>query len=96
MKAAVATTTVLGALTALPSTEARLGTYGSCIEGIDCAPPMGWRSWNAFGNRITQDMMHTAIDAITAKNWTASDGSKISLAEAGYASVGASAAWAGR
>ena len=57
---------------------------------------MGWRSWNAFGNRITQDMMHTAIDAITAKNWTAGDGSKISLADAGYASVGESrGGWGG-
>lgn len=29
---------------------------------------MGWRSWNAFGNRITQDMMLQAADAIVAKN----------------------------
>ena len=27
----------------------------------------GWRSWNAFGNRIDENNFYTAIDAITAK-----------------------------
>jgi len=31
---------------------------------------MGWRSWNAFGNRISQDMMIDAANAIVAKNRT--------------------------
>ena len=31
------------------------------------APPMGWRSWNAFGNRISMDMMLEATDALVAK-----------------------------
>jgi len=82
------------AATVAPAVRARVERDALTASGR--VVQMGWRSWNAFGNRITQDMMHTAIDAITAKNWTASDGSKISLADAGYASVGASAAWAGR
>ena len=31
-------------------------------------PPLGWRSWNAFGNRITQDLMIQAAEALTARN----------------------------
>lgn len=63
-------------------------------NGLAPTPPMGWRSWNAFGNRITADMMKEAIDAITAKNWTV-DGKVISLADFGYASVGIDEGWEG-
>ena len=50
---------------------------------------MGWRSWNAFGNRITQDMMLAAADAIVAKNRTvAGHPSPVSLCDLGYCSVG--------
>merc|ERR1719174_1366016 len=57
-------------------------------------PPMGWRSWNAFGNRITEDTFYTAIDAITAKNWTV-DGKTVSLFDIGYKSVGIDEGWEG-
>ena len=57
---------------------------------------MGWRSWNAFGNRITQDMMLDAARAMVAKNRTVigHDG-KVSLLDLGYSSVGVDEGWEG-
>ena len=46
-------------------------------------PPMGWRSWNCFGAGVSDVLMRTAIDAVTARNWTV-DGKKVSLADVGY------------
>ena len=59
-------------------------------------PPMGWRSWNAFGPRITQDMMMEAATAMTAKNRTVKgwDGN-VSLCDLGYCSVGVDEGWEG-
>ena len=37
--------------------------------GLGClakTPPMGWRSWNTYGNRITQNMMMELRAARTA------------------------------
>ena len=47
------------------------------------AATAGWRSWNAFGNRITQDLIKTQIDLITAKKWTIDGKPNMSLADAG-------------
>ena len=47
----------------------------------------GWRSWNAFNNRISEQTFYDVIDAITAKNFSV-DGAKVSLADVGYRSVG--------
>jgi len=63
-------------------------------NGLVKTPPMGWRSWNAFGNRITDAIIREAIDSITAKNWTV-DGKVISLADFGYDSVGIDEGWEG-
>ena len=51
-------------------------------------PVLGWRSWNCFGARVSDELMREAIDAVAAKNWTV-DGEKVSLADVGYSSVGA-------
>ena len=59
-------------------------------------PPMGWRSWNAFGNHIYQQTIMDAIDAITAKNWSVDgEAGLVSLADVGYASVGIDEGWEG-
>eukprot|EP01052_Picozoa_sp_SAG31_P020679 SAG31_NODE_1566_length_7856_cov_8.045607_8_plen_160_part_00 len=47
----------------------------------------GWRSWNAFGNEITEQTFYGAIDAITEKKFQV-DGANVSLADVGYDSVG--------
>ena len=36
-----------------------------CVDGIDCSPPMGWRSWNTFGGDVSQDLMINVMDAMT-------------------------------
>jgi len=53
-------------------------------------PPMGWRSWNAFGNRIDEKTFEAAVDAITARVWNEP---KVSLADAGYVRVGIDEGW---
>ena len=66
------------------------------FNGKARTPPQGWRSWNAFGNRITQDMMVEAVDAVVAKNRTVKgwDG-KVSLCDLGYCAVGVDEGWEG-
>ena len=65
-------------------------------NGLARTPPMGWRSWNAFGNRITQDMMLEAATAMVAKNRTvAGHDGKVSLCDLGYCSVGVDEGWEG-
>jgi alpha-galactosidase len=65
-------------------------------NGLAKTPPLGWRSWNAFGNRITQQMMLDAATAITTKNRTVKgwDGA-VSLWDLGYKSVGVDEGWEG-
>lgn len=58
-------------------------------------PPLGWRSWNAFGNRIDDSTIRAAIDGITAKNWTVDGKEGVSLMDVGYASVGIDEGWEG-
>jgi hypothetical protein len=45
-------------------------------------------AWNAFGNRITQDMMMVAANAIVSKTRTVNGKSGMSLCDMGYCSVG--------
>ncbi|KAL1524703.1 hypothetical protein AB1Y20_019588 [Prymnesium parvum] len=63
-------------------------------NGLARTPPMGWRSWNAFGSRITQPMMLAAAAAIAARNRSI-DGwaSPASLCDVGYCSVGVDEGW---
>jgi hypothetical protein len=66
-------------------------------EGYDrlrCVLLDGSGSWNAFGPRITQDMMVQAVDAMVAKNRTVAGWEgKVSLCDLGYCSVGIDEGW---
>ena len=63
-------------------------------NGLAAKPPMGWRSWNAFGNRITQDMMLSAAAALTARTRRVSGhAANVSLCDVGYCSVGVDEGW---
>ena len=65
-------------------------------NGLAKTPPMGWRSWNAYGNRITQNMMMEAAHALVAKNRSAAGRTgKFSLCDVGYCSVGVDEGWEG-
>jgi alpha-galactosidase len=63
-------------------------------NGLAQAPPLGWRSWNAFGNRITQALMEQQLEALTAKSRSVPGrAEKVSLAELGYGSFGIDEGW---
>ena len=64
-------------------------------NGLATKPPMGWRSWNAWGNRVSQDLMTNAIDALTARSWTVDGRNNVSLFEAGYNACGIDEGWEG-
>eukprot|EP00039_Didymoeca_costata_P010421 m.140153 g.140153 ORF g.140153 m.140153 type:complete len:560 (+) comp14820_c0_seq2:34-1713(+) len=70
------------------------GQFPPGWNGKARTPPMGWRSWNAFGNRISQQTFIDAIDAMVAKNFSV-DGTMVSLLDIGYSSVGIDEGWEG-
>ena len=61
-------------------------------NGEATTPPMGWRSWNAFGANIRNETFVQAISALTAKVWSV-DGKMVSLADVGYSRVGIDEGW---
>ena len=54
---------------------------------------MGWRSWNAFGNHITQAMMIEAAQTLVAKRQVPGLAANVSLCDLGYCSVGVDEGW---
>ena len=59
-------------------------------NGIGRTPPMGWRSWNAFGGRISQAIMTEQAIAMAATTGTADGRSLLSY---GYQHVGLDDNW---
>jgi alpha-galactosidase len=55
-------------------------------------PPMGWRSWNAFGANINNETFVQAISVLTARVWIV-DGKMVSFADVGYSRVGIDEGW---
>lgn len=85
-------------LLGLPVLAAAQGTttdFPPGWNGQATTPPMGWRSWNAFHARISQDLMNSAITALTAKVWEVDGKKNVSLAEVGYADIGVDEGWEG-
>ena len=65
-------------------------------NNLSRTPQLGWRSWNAFGNRITQAMMLAAADALVAKNRTIKGiYGNVSLCGIGYCDIGVDEGWEG-
>jgi len=63
-------------------------------NGEATTPPMGWRSWNAFGANINDKTFRDAVDAITAKVWSVEGHSEtVSLLDVGYTRVGIDEGW---
>lgn len=56
--------------------------------GLAQRPSMGWRSWNAYHNDVTQAKIEAVMDAMVAKQ----SGGR-SILELGYSSVGLDDAW---
>ena len=61
-------------------------------NGLGLAPPLGWRSYNAFGGSPNQQIMEDMMDAMVDK--TRSVGGKpTSLLDLGYKHVGLDGGW---
>ena len=63
------------------------------VRGIDNglfwdSPPMGWRSWNCYGNRVNQTLMEAVMDTVARPYRNGR-----SLASFGYKDVGLDDAW---
>ena len=39
-------------------------------NGLATTPPLGWRSWNSYGNRVSADNFNATMEAMAAKLWT--------------------------
>lgn len=61
-------------------------------NGLAKSPPMGWRSWNQFGESITQAHMEEIMDAMVARSVKA-DGTYTSLCDLGYCDAGLDDNW---
>jgi alpha-galactosidase len=61
-------------------------------NGLGLTPPLGWRSYNAFGGRPTQAIMAAMMDAMVDKTRTV-DGNPTSLLDLGYNRIGLDGGW---
>jgi len=61
-------------------------------NGLGVSPPMGWRSWNCYGNDVYDSRMRTVIDAMANKSRTV-DGVPTSLVDVGYVTCGLDDNW---
>ena len=73
-------------------TFAPVGTHAN-DNGLALTPPMGWRSWNAFGFDVNQDLMMHVMDVMVSKNRSDKYGQPTSLCDLGYCDVGLDDAW---
>ena len=61
-------------------------------NGLGLTPPLGWRSYNAFGGTPTQAIMEAMMDAMVDRSRTV-DGRPTSLLDLGYSHVGLDGGW---
>ena len=55
-------------------------------------PPMGWRSWNLYGENVNQELIETIMDGMVNRGRTV-DGTATSLCDLGYCDVGLDDNW---
>jgi hypothetical protein len=50
-------------------------------NGLARTPPMGWRSWNAYGSKINQDLMENAAEMMvdSSRGFSLKGGASISI-----------------
>ena len=56
-------------------------------NGLALTPPMGWRSWNLFGENVNQSLMQSIMDGLTVKR------NGTSLSDLGYSDAGLDDNW---
>ena len=62
-------------------------------NGLALTPPMGWRSWNQYGDDVSQKLMQHVMDGMVSRGRVDHTGSPISLCDLGYCDVGLDDAW---
>ena len=71
---------------------ALLATAHALDNGLGLLPPLGWRSYNAFGGRPTQAIMEAMMSAMVDRSRTV-EGQPTSLLDLGYDRVGLDGGW---
>ena len=64
-------------------------------NGLATTPPLGWRSWNSYGNRVSADNFNATMEAMAAKLWTVDGKDNVSLIDVGYTTAGIDEGWEG-
>lgn len=65
---------------------------GALENGLARTPPLGWRSWNAYGGGVTQQKMEAVIVAMADRSRMV-DGAPTSLHDLGYEFIGLDDGW---
>jgi alpha-galactosidase len=61
-------------------------------NGLAELPPMGWRSWNLYGDQVNQELIEGVMDGMVSKKRSV-DGVPTSLCDLGYCDVGLDDNW---
>jgi len=62
-------------------------------NGKSITPPLGWRSWNLFGDHVNQTLMESIMTGMTKRTRKTWNGKIMSLIDLGYSDVGLDDAW---
>ncbi|GAB5362541.1 hypothetical protein AAMO2058_000806200 [Amorphochlora amoebiformis] len=68
------------------------GLAAAIDNGKGLTPPMGWRSWNLYGDNVSQDLLESIMDAMVVRKRLV-NGVPTSLCDLGYCDVGLDDAW---
>lgn len=71
---------------------AMIGRIAAINNGLGLTPPLGWRSYNAFGGRPTQAVMEATMEAMVDRSRLVA-GQPMSLRDLGYVHVGLDGGW---
>ena len=61
-------------------------------NGVGLTPPLGWRSYNAFGGTVSQSMMNEMMEAMVDRSRSVG-GKPTSLLDLGYDRIGLDGGW---
>mmetsp|Transcript_11182 Transcript_11182/g.33380 ORF Transcript_11182/g.33380 Transcript_11182/m.33380 type:complete len:439 (+) Transcript_11182:269-1585(+) len=62
-------------------------------DGLARKPPMGWRSWNAYGGDVSDPLMRATADALASKRVSPWTGRNVSLIDLGFVRIGIDDGW---
>lgn len=61
-------------------------------NGLGLTPPLGWRSWNLYGDNVNQTLIMSVMKGMTSRA-RAANGKLTSLCDLGYCDVGLDDHW---